>query len=60
MNTLGATSLDDNDGSVLKKTKSKKEKDPNKPKTEANDPSSSDSDSFDGGAPVASAAVQEI
>ena len=60
MNTLGATSPDDNDGSVLKKTKSKKEKDPNKPKTEANDPSSSDSDSFDGGAPVASAAVQEI
>ena len=59
MNTLGATS-DDNDGSVLKKTKSKKEKDPNKPKTEANDPSSSDSDSFDGGAPVASAVVQEI
>ena len=50
MNTLGATSPDDNDGSVLKKTKSKKEKDPNKPKTEANDPSSSDSDSFDGGA----------
>ena len=49
MNTLGATSPDDNDGSVLKKTKSKKEKDPNKPKTEANDPSSSDSDSFDGG-----------
>ena len=60
MNTLGATSPDDNDRSVLKKTKSKKEKDPNKPKTEANDPSSSDSDSFDGGAPVASAAVQEI
>ena len=60
MNTLGATSPDDNDGSVLKKMKSKKEKDPNKPKTEANDPSSSDSDSFDGGAPVASAAVQEI
>ena len=60
MNTLGATSPDDNDGSVLKKTKSKKEKDPNKPKTEANDPSSSDSDSFDGGAPVPSAAVQEI
>ena len=60
MNTLGATSPDDNDGSVLKKTKSKKEKDPNKPKTEANDPSSSDSDSFDGGMPVASAAVQEI
>ena len=50
MNTLGATSPDDNDRSVLKKTKSKKEKDPNKPKTEANDPSSSDSDSFDGGA----------
>ena len=49
MNTLGATSPDDNDGSVLKKTKSKKEKDLNKPKTEANDPSSSDSDSFDGG-----------
>ena len=49
MNTLGATSPDDNDGSVLKKTKSKKEKDPNKPKTEANNPSSSDSDSFDGG-----------
>ena len=42
MNTLGATSPDDNNGSVLKKTKSKKEKDPNKPKTEANDPSSSD------------------
>ena len=60
MNTLGATSPDDNDGSVLKKTKSKKEKDPNKPKTEANDPSSSDSDSFDWGAPVASAVVQEI
>ena len=60
MNTLGATSPDDNDGSVLKKTKSKKEKDPNTPKTEANDPSSSDSDSFDGGLPVASAAVQEI
>ena len=60
MNTLGATSPDDNDGSVLKKTKSKKEKDLNKPKTEANDPSSSDSDSFDRGAPVASAAVQEI
>ena len=60
MNTLGATSPDDNDGSVLKKTKSKKEKDLNKPKTEANDPSSSDSDSFDGGSPVASAAVQEI
>ena len=60
MNTLGATSPDDNDGSVLKKTKSKKEKDPNKPKTEANDPSSSDSDSFDGGVPVALAAVQEI
>ena len=60
MNTLGATSPDDNDGSVLKKTKSKKEKDPNKPKTEANDPSSSDSDSFDRGPPVASAAVQEI
>ena len=60
MNTLGATSPDDNDGSVLKKTKSKKEKDPNKLKTEANDPSSSDSDSFDGGLPVASAAVQEI
>ena len=60
MNTLGATSPDDNDRSVLKKTKSKKEKDPNKPKTEANDPSSSDSDSFDGGTPVASAAVQEI
>ena len=59
-NTLGATSPDDNDGSVLKKTKSKKEKDPNKPKTEANNPSSSDSDSFDGGLPVASAAVQEI
>ena len=50
MNTLGATSPDDNDGSVLKKTKSKKEKDLNKPKTEANDPSSSDSDSFDRGA----------
>ena len=49
MNTLGATSPDDNNGSVLKKTKSKKEKDPNKPKTEANDPLSSDSDSFDGG-----------
>ena len=49
MNTLGATSPDDNDGSVLKKTKSKKEKDPNKPKTEANDPSSSDSDSLMGG-----------
>ena len=49
MNTLGATPPDDNNGSVLKKTKSKKEKDPNKPKTEANDPSSSDSDSFDGG-----------
>ena len=60
MNTLGATSPDDNDGSVLKKMKSKKEKDPNKPKTEADDPSSSDSDSFDGEAPVASAAVQEI
>ena len=60
MNTLGTTSPDDNDGSVLKKMKSKKEKDPNKSKTEANDPSSSDSDSFDGGAPVASAAVQEI
>ena len=60
MNTLGATSPDDNDGSVLKKMKSTKEKDPNKPKTEANDPSSSDSDSFDGGPPVASAAVQEI
>ena len=60
MNTLGATSPDDSNGSVLKKTKSKKEKDPNKPKTEANDPSSSDSDSFDGGPPVASAAVQEI
>ena len=60
MNTLGATSPDDNDGSVLKKTKSKKEKDPNKPKTEANDPSFSDSDSFDRGAPVASAVVQEI
>ena len=42
MNTLGATSPDDNDGSVLKKTKSKKEKDQNKPKTEANDLSSSD------------------
>ena len=60
MNTLGATSPDDNDGSVLKKTKSKKEKDPDKPKTEANDPLSSDSDSFDGGLPVALAAVQEI
>ena len=60
MNTLGATSPDDNDRSVLKKMKSKKEKDPNKPKTEANDLSSSDSDSFDGGLPVASAAVQEI
>ena len=60
MNTLGATSPDDNDGSVLKKAKSKKEKDPNKPKTEANDPSSSDSDSFDRGPPVALAAVQEI
>ena len=60
MNTLGVTSPDDNNGSVLKKTKSKKEKDPNKPKTEANDPSSSDSDSFDGGLPVALAAVQEI
>ena len=60
MNTLGATSPNDNDRSVLKKTRSKKVKDPNKPKTEANDPSSSDSDSFDGGVPVASAAVQEI
>ena len=60
MNTLGATSPDDNDGSVLKKTKSKKEKDPNKPKTKANDLSSSDSDSFDGGPPVALAVVQEI
>ena len=49
MNTLGATSPDDNDGSVLKKTKSKKEKDLNKPKTEANDPSSSDSDFIHGG-----------
>ena len=60
MNTLGATSPDDNDGSVLKKTKSKKEKDLVKPNTEANDPSSSDSDSFDGGLPAASAVVQEM
>ena len=60
MNTLGATPPDNNDGSVLKKTKSKKENDPDKPKTEANNPSSSDSDSFDGEPPVASAAVQEI
>ena len=60
MNTLGATPPNDNDGSVLKKTKNKKEKDLDKPKTEANDLSSSDSDSFDWGPPVASAAVQEI
>ena len=60
MNTLGPTSPDDSSRSVPKKMKGKKEKDPNKPKTEADDPSSSDLDSFDGGPPVASAAVQEI
>ena len=60
MNTLGPTSPDDSGRSVPKKMKGKKEKDPNKPKTEADDPLSSDSDSFDGGPPVALAAVQEI